>query len=59
MPLLVLAGAKDPFTDPACPRRVAAHFGAPLDVHPTAGHDLGLDAPGWVAARIAAWSRAS
>jgi pimeloyl-ACP methyl ester carboxylesterase len=57
-PVLVLAGARDPFTDPGCPKKVAAHFGARLEVHPDAGHDLPLDAPDWVAERIADWARA-
>ena len=57
--LLVLAGGRDPFTDPRCPRRVAQHFGARLETHPAAGHDLPLDAPDWVAGQIAAWARPS
>ena len=55
MPTLVLAGGRDPLTDPACPRRLAAHLGAPLEVHPTGGHELALDAPRWLAERVAAW----
>jgi pimeloyl-ACP methyl ester carboxylesterase len=54
--VLVLAGARDPFTDPACPRRVASHFGATLAVHPEAGHDLSIDCPEWTAAQIADWN---
>ena len=57
LPVLVLAGGRDPFTDPSCPRRVATHFGAALEVHPEAGHDLPLDAPAWVAERVATWAR--
>jgi hypothetical protein len=53
--VLVLAGAKDPLCDPSCPSRLAERFAAPLEVHPHAGHDLPLDAPEWVADRIAAW----
>jgi pimeloyl-ACP methyl ester carboxylesterase len=59
VPALVLSGARDPFTDPRCPRRVAEHLGAQLRVHPDAGHDLPLDAPEWVADRIVEWARAS
>lgn len=55
--VLVLAGARDPFVDPSCPRKVASHLGARLEVHPDAGHDLPLDAPAWLADRIALWAR--
>ena len=55
--VLVLGSDGDRFVSPACPRKVASHLGARLEVHPTAGHDLPLDAPEWVAERIAAWAR--
>ena len=55
MPTLIVAGGRDPMTDPSCPRKLSAHFGAPLEVHPEAGHELALDAPEWLAARIADW----
>lgn len=57
MPVLVLSGGHDPFTDPACPRRLAQHFGAPLEVNAEAGHDLSTDAPDWLAGRIREWVR--
>lgn len=55
--VLVLGSAGDRFVDPACPRKVAAHLGARFESHPTAGHDLPLDAPAWVADQIATWAR--
>lgn len=54
-PTLVLAGGGDRLVDPRCSRALAAAIGAPLQEHPEAGHDLPLDAPGWVLERVAAW----
>lgn len=56
-PVLVLNGAGDRLVDPRCSDRVAAAFGLPLERHPAAGHDLSLDAPDWVAERVAAFAR--
>ena len=55
IPALVVAAAEDPLCDPECPRRLALRFGAPLVVHPRAGHDLSLDDPAWLAAQVRAW----
>jgi pimeloyl-ACP methyl ester carboxylesterase len=52
LPVLVLSGARDRFTHPDCPRRLAAHLGAKLEIHPEAGHDLALDDPEWVRDRV-------
>lgn len=54
-PVLVLSGGADPLTHPSCPAALAKRFTAPLHVHPDAGHDLSLDAPGWMAATIHQW----
>jgi pimeloyl-ACP methyl ester carboxylesterase len=56
LPVLVLSGAGDALASPACSRALAARFGARLEVHPEAGHELALDAPEWLAERIVAWS---
>jgi pimeloyl-ACP methyl ester carboxylesterase len=54
--LLLLASRADRMVDPACSRALAAAIpGATLDQHPTAGHDVPLDDPEWVVARIAGW----
>lgn len=55
VPALILSGGRDPLMDPACPRKLAAHFGVPLEVHAEAGHELALDAPEWFAERVRAW----
>lgn len=54
-PMLVLAGAQDRLCDPGCARRLAFQYGARLEVHPTAGHDLSVDDPAWMIDRIAAF----
>jgi pimeloyl-ACP methyl ester carboxylesterase len=52
-PLLVLASTRDGLVNPACSRAiVSAAAAATLVEHPTAGHDLPLDAPAWVVAQI-------
>jgi alpha-beta hydrolase superfamily lysophospholipase len=55
LPVLVVAGAGDALANPACARTLAERFGAPLELHPDAGHELALDAPEWLAGRVAAW----
>ncbi|MGZ3655865.1 MAG: alpha/beta fold hydrolase [Bdellovibrionota bacterium] len=50
--LLVLNGAGDQLVNPACSRALAEAWSLPLHVHPTAGHDLTLDEPEWVLAKI-------
>ena len=57
IPALVLAGARDLLASPSCARALAERFGAPLEVHPEAGHELSLDAPEWFADQVAAWVR--
>ncbi|MFT3766460.1 MAG: alpha/beta fold hydrolase [Minicystis sp.] len=56
VPVLVVAGARDALANPACARALAERFGAPLELHPEGGHELSLDAPEWLAERVAAWS---
>lgn len=55
LPVLVLAGAHDPMVHPSCARVLASRLAAPLELHPDAGHEMALDAPVWLAARVAAW----
>jgi pimeloyl-ACP methyl ester carboxylesterase len=54
-PVLVIAGGADRLADPACSKAIAAKYGAPIEIHPAAGHDIGTDAPEWTADRIAEW----
>jgi len=55
VPILVLHSSADRMVAPACSARIAAAYGATLERHPSAGHDLTLDDPRWCAERISAW----
>jgi len=54
-PLLVLRSSADLMVHPVCSERVATQLGAPLETHPSGGHELALDDGVWVAERIAEW----
>lgn len=54
-PVLVLRSLGDQLVNPVCSRDLALHWHLPLRTHPTAGHDLPLDAPHWVAGQIHEW----
>lgn len=56
IPSLVLTSDGDRFTASSCSRRLAERFGSDFFVHPSAGHDLPLDDPEWVAEKIRAWA---
>ena len=56
-PVLLLAGARDRLVNPICSARLARAWRVALEVHPTAGHDLSLDAGRWVAAQVKEWLR--
>lgn len=55
--LLILASAGDRLVDPRCSRELATRWQAAFAEHPSAGHDLPLDDPAWVARQIAGWLR--
>lgn len=55
VPLLLLVSAGDRLVDPRCSSRIAEVWRSGLIVHPSAGHDLPLDAPRWVAEAVAGW----
>jgi pimeloyl-[acyl-carrier protein] methyl ester esterase len=62
VPHLLLVGQNDRVCDPSCSRAIAERWGGPPEshaVHPTAGHDLTLDAPGWMIDKITAWLAAT
>jgi pimeloyl-ACP methyl ester carboxylesterase len=52
VPSIVLNGLGDRLVDPRCSRAIAEKWGLKLEAHPTAGHDLTLDEPDWVIAKI-------
>ena len=55
VPTLLLNGEGDRLVHPSCSQVLAACWGAPLLRHPTAGHDLPLDAGPWVVQQVQQW----
>jgi pimeloyl-ACP methyl ester carboxylesterase len=55
VPVLLVVSQADRLVDPACSLALAQQWGVPLLAHPTAGHDLPLDDPGWLATQLATW----
>jgi pimeloyl-ACP methyl ester carboxylesterase len=53
--LLVLCSRQDRMVHPECSQAIADRYHAPIIYHPTAGHDLPLDAGPWVATMISEW----
>lgn len=52
VPVLLLASTRDRLVNVACSRAIARHWGVPLREHASGGHDLPLDAPGWIVNEI-------
>jgi pimeloyl-ACP methyl ester carboxylesterase len=57
VPHLILCGLGDRLVDPQCSYAIQRGWAGVLEAHPTAGHDLTLDAGPWVIDRIAHWRR--
>lgn len=57
-PVLLLNGGGDTLVSGRCSEALAQAWGCPMARHPTAGHDLPLDAPDWVIAQVREWARA-
>ena len=56
VPTLILASNGDRIAKADCSARIADRWGAMFMRHPSAGHDLPLDAPDWVADQVRRWS---
>ncbi|WP_067542531.1 alpha/beta fold hydrolase [Nocardia crassostreae] len=56
VPLLVLAATHDRLAPFQMSQRIAGRYGAPLRLHPSAGHDLPVDDGPWVCRRIGEWT---
>jgi pimeloyl-ACP methyl ester carboxylesterase len=54
-PTFVMSSTGDRLVSWRCSEAIARALSAPLALHPSAGHDLTLDAPDWVAAQVAQW----
>lgn len=50
--ILVLTSTNDRLVHFTCSQDIASHWQVPLEVHPTAGHDLPLDAPEWILEKV-------
>ncbi|GAB4587133.1 alpha/beta fold hydrolase [Nocardia sp. IFM 10818] len=55
IPLLVLAATHDRLAPFQMSQRIAGRYGAPMRLHPSAGHDLPVDDGQWVCRRIGEW----
>jgi pimeloyl-ACP methyl ester carboxylesterase len=55
LPILVLASRGDRMVSYKCGEKIAAQWQVPIQLHETAGHDLSLDEPDWVAEQIKLW----
>jgi len=53
--ILMIASEKDRIVDPICSRNIAQAWGLDILTHASAGHDLALDDPQWLAKNIAQW----
>ena len=55
IPVLLLASESDRMVNPVCSKNIAQRWGCEIRYHPTAGHDIVLDAGDWVITQIAEW----
>lgn len=56
VPTLLLASTHDQLVSVRCSEAIARAWQLPLLQHPSAGHDLTLDAPQWVAEAVQHWA---
>lgn len=56
-PMLLLCSKKDTLVDWRCSQAISRAWGAPLRMHPRAGHDLPLDDGPWVVWAVGDWLR--
>lgn len=57
VPMLLLSSLQDGLVDARCSQAIARAWSCAHAQHPTAGHDLPLDAPQWTADQAAQWCR--
>lgn len=56
VPLLLLASRHDQLVASDCSQAVLRAWGGDLQLHESAGHDLALDDPAWVASQVRHWA---
>lgn len=52
LPILILASTQDRMVSVNCSRAIAKKWGAPIEEHPTAGHDISGDDPQWTVNKV-------
>jgi len=57
--ILLVASERDQLVSVACSKAIAERWNIPLQVHPTAGHDLTLDDGPWVVDQVQRWLSSS
>jgi pimeloyl-ACP methyl ester carboxylesterase len=50
--ILILASEQDRLVNSECSRTIARAWECPLEMHPSAGHDLSLDDPSWIVKQV-------
>ncbi len=55
VPLLLMASRRDQLVNVRCSQLMAQAWQCELKLHPSAGHDLALDAPDWTCQQIGQW----
>jgi predicted alpha/beta hydrolase family esterase len=55
VPMLVLGSAADRLVSVECSIAIARQWSLPLVLHLTAGHEIGMDDPAWLARYCARW----
>lgn len=53
--ILILSSEKDMLVHPACSEKIAQMWHLKTHVHPTAGHDIALEAPSWICEQLENW----
>ncbi|MCG8612701.1 MAG: alpha/beta hydrolase [Pseudomonadales bacterium] len=59
VPCLLLSSKGDRMVSYRCSQTLAKRWGASIQIHPSAGHDLPLDDPAWVISQIQTWCQSS
>lgn len=57
-PILVLSSAQDRMVHPECSKKLSEFWDLPIEVHPTAGHELWLDDADWVVQKVMSFFKA-
>ncbi|MEM9101286.1 MAG: alpha/beta hydrolase [Pseudomonadota bacterium] len=55
IPICVAASRNDHLVSVRCSEAIAKHYNSDIFFHPTAGHDLPLDQPEWLASQLSSW----